>query len=51
MNLTTLSEQPVILYKLPQGGIGLMNPGVMTRAVFKSGELELPSGAWRVEPI
>ena len=51
MNLTTLFEQPVLLYKLPQGGIGLMNPSVMTRAVFKGGGLALPSGAWRVEPI
>jgi hypothetical protein len=51
MNLTTLFEQPVILYKLPQGGIGLMNPSVMTRAVFKGGGLELPSVAWCVEPI
>jgi len=51
MNLTRLFEQPIILYKLPQGGIGLMNPGVMTRAVIKSGELTLPSGAWRAEPV
>ncbi|HTN94221.1 MAG TPA: hypothetical protein VMJ33_06560 [Gallionella sp.] len=51
MNLTRLFEQPVLLYKLPQGGIGLMNPGVMTRAVIKSGALSLPSGAWRVEPV
>ena len=51
MNLTTLFEQPVILYKLPQGGIGLMNPNVMTRAVFKAGGIELPSGSWHVEPI
>ena len=51
MNLTRLFEQPIILYKLPQGGIGLMNPGVMTRAVIKSGELTLPSGAWQVESL
>jgi hypothetical protein len=51
MNLTRLFEQPVLLYKLPQGGIGLMNPGVMTRAVIKSGALSLPSGSWRVEPV
>jgi hypothetical protein len=51
MNLTRLFEQPILLYKLPQGGIGLMNPGVMTRAVIKSGGLTLPSGAWRVEPV
>jgi hypothetical protein len=51
MNLTRLFEQPILLYKLPQGGIGLMNPGVMTRAVIKSGALSLPSGAWRVEPV
>jgi hypothetical protein len=50
MNLTRLFEQPILLYKLPQGGIGLMNPGVMTRTVIKSGALSLPSGAWRVEP-
>jgi hypothetical protein len=51
MNLTKLFEQPVLLYKLPQGGIGLMNPAVMTRAVIKSGAISLPSGAWRVEPV
>jgi hypothetical protein len=51
MNLTRLFEQPIIIYKLPQGGIGLMNPGVMTRAVIKSGGLTLPGGAWRVEPV
>lgn len=51
MNLTRLFEQPILLYKLPQGGIGLMNPSVMTRAVIKSGALSLPSGAWRVEPV
>ena len=51
MNLTKLFEQPVLLYKLPQGGVGLMNPSVMTRAVFKSRGLTLPSGAWCVEPI
>jgi hypothetical protein len=49
MNLTKLFEQPIIIYKLPQGGIGLMNPSVMTRAVIKSGGLTLPSGSWRVE--
>jgi hypothetical protein len=51
MNLTKLFEQPVIVYKLAQGGIGLMNPGVMTRAVIKSGGLTLPSGAWCAEPV
>lgn len=50
MNLTRLFEQPILLYKLPQGGIGMMNPSVMTRAVIKSGALTLPSGSWRVEP-
>jgi hypothetical protein len=51
MNLTRLFEQPVLVYKLPQGGLGLMNPSVMTRAVFKTGDLKLPSSAWRVEPV
>ena len=51
INLTRLFEQQIIIYKLPQGGIGLMNPSVMTRAVIKSGALSLPSGAWRVEPV
>ena len=51
MNLTRLFEQPILIYRLPQGGIGLMNPGVMTRAVIKSGALSLPSGAWHVEPV
>jgi hypothetical protein len=51
MNLTRLFEQSVLLYKLPQGGIGIMNPSVMTRVVIKSGALSLPNGAWRVEPV
>lgn len=50
MNMTRLFEQPVIIYKLPQGGIGLMNPSAMTRVVFKGRGLTLPSHAWRVEP-
>jgi hypothetical protein len=50
MNLTRLFEQPVIIYKLPQGGIGLMNPSVMTRVLFKAGGVTLPGNAWRVEP-
>lgn len=51
MNLTRLFEQSVIIYSLPQGGIGLMNPSVMTRVLFKAGGITLPSNAWRVEPI
>ena len=49
MMLNKVFEQSVIVYKLPQGGIGLMNPAVMTRAVIKAGAPSLPQGAWRVE--
>ncbi|MBK9442524.1 MAG: hypothetical protein IPN53_14975 [Comamonadaceae bacterium] len=51
MRLTRLFEQPVIIYTLPAGGIGLMNPGCMTRAQIGNGAETLPAGAWRLEPV
>jgi len=34
MNITSIFERPVVTYSLPQGGIGLMNPAVMTRSII-----------------
>ena len=45
MNLTSLFERPVIIYHLPQGGIGLMNPHAMTRSVVTPGAPDLPRDA------
>jgi hypothetical protein len=47
-NLTRLFEKPVLLYSLPAGGVGFMNPHVMTRAVVAAGMDVLPAGAWRL---
>ena len=46
MNLTSIFERPVIAYKLPHGGIGLMNPQAMTRSVISPGVPDLPRDAW-----
>jgi hypothetical protein len=48
--LTRLFEQPVLLYKLAAGGVGLMNPAAMTRALIASGSEKLPLGSWRLNP-
>lgn len=48
--LTRLFEQAVITYKLPEGGIGFMNPVAMTRARIATGVQDLPLGAWRLNP-
>ena len=45
MNLTSIFERPVIIYHLPQGGIGLMNPHCMTRSVVTPGVPDLPRDA------
>jgi hypothetical protein len=49
--LTRLFEQPVIMYKLPSGGIGFMNPSVMTRARIASATEKLPLGSWQLNPV
>lgn len=51
MNLTSLLERPVIFYRLPQGGIGLMNPQTMTRVVITPGVPDLPRDAWSATPV
>lgn len=51
MNLTSILERPVIFYRLPQGGIGLMNPQAMTRVMITPGVPDLPSDAWIADPV
>lgn len=51
MNLTSIFERPVILYKLPQGGVGIMNPHAMTRAEITPGVPDLPRDAWIASTI
>lgn len=51
MNLTSILERPVIFYRLPQGGIGMMNPQAMTRVVITPGVPDLPSDAWIADPV
>jgi len=46
MNLTSIFERPVIAYRLPQGGFGMMNPQAMTRSVITPGVPDLPRDAW-----
>ena len=51
MNLTSLFERPAISYRLPQGGIGLMNPHAMTRVVITPGVADLPRDAWLADLV
>ena len=51
MNLTGLFERPIIFYKLPQGGVGMMNPHAMTRSVVFPGIPDLPNDAWIAEAL
>lgn len=50
-NMTRLFENPIIVYSLPSGGFGFINPANMTRAVIKAGSEELPAGSWRLNPV
>jgi hypothetical protein len=49
VNLTSLFERPAIIYRLAQGGVGLMNPQAMTRFVITPGVPDLPRDAWVAE--
>lgn len=51
MSLTSIFEHPVLVYRLPQGGIGLMNPQAMTRSLVTPGVPDLPRDAWLAEPF
>ncbi len=51
MNLTGVFDRPVIAYRLPQGGIGLMNPQAMIRAVITPGVPDLPKDAWVADVV
>ena len=48
--LTRLFEHSVMVYRLPSGGIGLLNPARMTRVRFDAGTDQLPTGSWRLNP-
>ena len=45
MNLTSLFERPLITYRLPNGGFGLMNPHALVRTTVTPGVPELPNDA------
>lgn len=45
-NLTSIFERPVVVYRLAQGGIGLLNPRTVTRLRITPGAPELPRDAW-----
>jgi hypothetical protein len=51
MNLTSIFDRPVITYRLPQGGVGLVNPKALTRTVITPGVPDLPKDAWRADPV
>ncbi|MBK7355403.1 hypothetical protein [Propionivibrio sp.] len=50
-NLTGVFEHPCLAYRLPQGGIGLMNPQAMTRLVIIPGIPDLPKEAWIADDL
>jgi len=50
MNLTSLFERPVINYRLPHGGVGLINPQALTRILVTPAVPDLPRDAWLAEP-
>lgn len=51
VNLTGVFEQSCLAYRLPQGGIGLMNPLAMTRLVIIPGIPDLPKEAWVADDL
>jgi hypothetical protein len=51
MRLSRLFELPVIVYALPAGGVGFINPAVMTRTLLTSGLEQLPVGSWKLDPL
>lgn len=46
ISLTGIFERQVIVYRLTQGGIGLINPRAVTRLRFTPGSPDLPRDAW-----
>lgn len=47
-HLTQIFQRPYLLYKLPEGGFGLMNPAAMTRIHIHADVDLLPAGTWRL---
>jgi hypothetical protein len=50
-NLTHLLDQPVIMYKLPAGGVGFINPAAITSVHAAAGIEKLPLGSWRLNEV
>lgn len=50
-NFNSVFDQGVIVYTPQAGGIGFMNPAVMTRTLIHAGAKILPTDAWRAEPV
>jgi hypothetical protein len=50
-NLTRLFDKAVLMYKLPAGGVGFMNPAVMTRVKIAAGVEKLPLGSWQLNAV
>lgn len=50
-NLTHLLDQPVIMYKLPAGGVGFINPATITSVHADAGIDKLPLGSWRLNAV
>jgi len=50
-NFNNVFDQGVITYVPLAGGIGFMNPAMMTHTLIHSGARILPNDAWRAEPV
>lgn len=48
MRLNHLLDQPLIVYRLPEGGAGFVNVSRITRAQFAGKADQLPKGAWQL---
>lgn len=50
-NYNNMFNQGVVTYLPQAGGIGFMNPAMMTRVVVHAGAHLVPNDAWRAEPL
>ena len=48
--MTRLFDLPVMIYRLPAGGIGLLNPAKLTRIRLDTAADQLPVGTWQLNP-
>jgi hypothetical protein len=51
MRLSRFFENPVLIYKLPQGGVGFMNTARLIRIRLDAVSDLLPATAWRLNPL